>query len=1843
MAAADEQRELALVDKLDFRILNVANDETKLQELLTKFLAPLILKTASPNVSVVAKTVQILTRIKTYVQPPGVVLPVAKLIEQFKTSESRNVKQFDLVFIRHSLLRLDVSVRQNLFPMVTKGISRGDPNNDSPSDSGIFEVFMSLLLDAKLPSRGSIEDDGLRESLGLDDDDAHYLCKWLGKVLLLKPAGADNSCDAFRKANPSPTFSAADLDFLVPPHQTQVPAPFAVIAALKLKIVQFLATKVFSDKDRLMPALYAACSPDSRISTIGDELLKKSTVDLEDAAVVEALFAAHAQLSPRYQIRILGLLSHSKLSTTMDEEISAAAELSLTPELALPPALGSVQPRPPKVGINLERSKLHRALFQYLRWVASVGATRDDFAGDSRLLERMRKYIEDQGWPKPTNKLSSDEIALRSAAYEILGIMGKTAVMSMTNQLVLTGFMFRSLVADPLSEVVASIEEALSLLSGMFPRDAHEGKTQLRALLLRHMQTEVGDEIVRTGRYTAVKWANRCLPFSDIRARWINILAVGGRLNERHDVVEEGLKGLDPWAQFAHSGTTLEFPDWKIMLRVYFSTKIEAVLDAGGLLEDGFGPKQNDAVDANFQGDSFRAFPMAINYCKQMMFLAALKDFKMDPDWERNLESKAKTDLPTKSEIRRYLSHDDHDRHVPYTALLLRVCREGMASESLPIAEACAKYFVEVASVAPKDAIAYQAEHALKYLPLVTANNQDMRVLASEAFGVVASHPANSDKTVDEMGQVLADLFKDAETKTDVTLNAAEGAILAYSHLCSRLVFMGRELPSGLSPQLLLDMFAAKSGPASLQLALLEAVTELWTAALTSSGDITLSDLAKTALESSQKSEKEIVALGRLSMAIDDEPDSGWDDGIVGEILKGFFALHTTKEAQVLFTIGEAIAAAVACWDADCVKLCMNVDSPGGKFRKPARTKRLTGVLDKLIDDCKDTKPSLLKASGIWLFHIVQYCSHLDVVKAKLRQCQGAFMRLLSTRDELTQEAAARGLSLVYEKGDAETREQLTMDLVNAFTGTGTKIKVEHDTELFDAGSLPVGEGKSITSYKDIVSLASEVGDQTLVYKFMALATNAATWNTRSAFGRFGLSSILAESDIDPKIYPKLYRYRFDPNSNVQKSMDDLWKSIVKDPNAVLEEHFDTIMEDLLSTIVGKGPVSGQSGKEWRVREACCGAIADLIQGRPFPKYEAYYQRIWTVAMKLLDDIKGSVRNAALRLCMGLTNTLTRLMEESQGGSQVQGMLKEVVPFLLSDNIVENKAKEVQSFGIVTLLKVSKKGGRHLRPYLPQLIPKFLQLLTSIEPGEIGMYYQKLGESDRGTLDRARASAVNQSPISEAIDNLLRFVDTDSLAVLVPEFEKSVKAALGMPTKIGCSRVLTSLFTSHRSDMGPHAGRFLQLMERTILDMNDEASKAYARATAYIMRVAPDVARQKFVVRLVELYYNAEDEVRRRKVGDAVLALGKTSPDVFTALESYLLPFSFLAQHDVDDYVSKCFKTVWEQHAGSSRTAGRYVEEIAQLVRRGLDTAKWGLRHTAAFTIAALATALANATEATGAILEANLRIVWPVFDDALALKTFDGKEKLLEAFPTFVAKAKALLSDDKTRAQLKKIAVREAKRNNLGYKVHAFRCLWRFAEASGLDVWDDVVAITEPVLHEYLDKDAMDVDEDADGKKVDREELAGAALEAIARGYDRKKMEAASYQVLTQVLTTLTPYLSSAKFAAIKRKVWYPAVAALMDASEPAPGGKKDESGAAGLYLLSLDPDLVETGTESQRTDRAKGIAALVRAQAKGVFGPVVPGQLQQFEVMIKEVLGKERSMPIRDILKKVLEELQK
>ena len=1707
-------------------------------------------------------------------------------------------------------------------------LSACSQDEGQPRAATMLNIILRILLDLRIPPRGNKDDEAFRASLGLENDaDAQYLAKALGIFLRLRSPPGSQSL-----AQSNPALSPAELS-LFPQESPENAKIFQRITELKAKAVTLLASGAFKDEERFLPAIYAAAGFDNRVASTAEEIIKRSTVSVEDETLVRRLYQAHSQLPAAYRTRILGILSRSSMATTMSESIMALVALDFMEQASDDATTSPLYP-----GSTLERNKLHKALFQFLCWVAQIGPSASSFTIGPALIRSMRSYIEGQGWPVST-QTSHDDVALRCRAYETIGMLARGADLPMQERFDLGEWLFRSLSEDNTADAVVNIDGALSSLTAAIPASFGGESQELKAMLLTYMSLPDDPPAVRSTRHAVVKWANQCLPFSDITGRWIDILAVAGRENERNDTVEQGNKGLDPWTYHAHSESGTSLPDWKVMTTTFFDSHIGSGTDER-LSQSASRTAQPSAVFQNFGGSRISAFPVALRYCKMMMLLATLDDFEIKPDWMQVLRAQLNTDVDTRDKVRAYLRSIDS----AYILFFLKSCLDGAVVEKRAVVEECLRCFCEVASWSPGGPLGFLTDGVATLLPLIKSNSKEIRSLAAKAFGILAAHPANDITSVGNSIMALRALFTHAETKIGADANAAEGALLAYSHVLSRCVYYDRAFPS--QTDLPYHLLLRDDISPALHDCALEAFAQLWAARLATpqESDGNFSNvLQRLAADAKGVNENAIKAIGCMAIGLDvddaavthDTLDASFE-GPLGAILSVLFGLHEIKRVEIQFTVGEAITAVIARWESNSMKLKMDVEARGSDVLVGARSAVIEKVLEKILRDCKATKPSLLKASGIWLFCIVQFCSHLAEVQARLREAQAAFMRLLSARDELVQETASRGLSLVYERGNSELKASLVKDLVSAFTGGSTQLKVEEDTELFEAGALPTGEGKSVTSYKDIVNLANEVGDQRLVYKFMSLAANAATWSTRSAFGRFGLSNILSESEVDPKLYPKLFRYRFDPNSGVRRSMDDIWKALVKDTNATIEAHFDAIIEDLLQSILGR---------EWRVREASCAAISDLIQGRPFPQYEKFYRDIWTAALKVLDDVKGSVREAALKLCMALSNGLVRQLEEGSHASAATAMMKDALPFLLSDKGVESSVKDVQIFATITVMKIAKHGGKTLKPFIPYMISQLLGLLSTIEPEQINYHYQRAAEDSRDEIDKIRSQMVNQSPISEAIENCLRFVDAEVMAELAPKLEATIRNAIGMPTKIGCSRVLTTLATRHAADVRPLSARFLQLLEKQTMDRNDEVSQTYARAAAYVMRAASEDAQARFCERNITTYFQAEDESRRQKVADVIVALAKVSSDHFTAHETELLPFAYLGAHDTDDYTRKVFQEVWDQHAGSSRTVTRYVREIVALIGRSLDTAQWAIRHTGAFTAGAMAADVADASDATGSIDDANMRAIWPVFDKSLALKSFAGKEKLLESYPKFVERGASLWqSDNQVAAQMKKVAVREAKRNNDEYRPHAFRCLWRFAKVrTDLDMLQDVIEIVKPHLDDFVEEDKMDVDTKDNTKEDLTFKTAKKGFEAIARGYCRSKTGDVG-NGMRVIIEALTPYLSNPKFGSIKREVWYACVCDIMaDAislMDPAGAAQRplERPDVLAAYLSSLDLDRADAGSESQRLKRVEAVSRVVRAKGKGVFGKI--SKDDSLEAQIDSALAEERSLDVQKAWKAVLKE---
>ena len=1129
-----------------------------------------------------------------------------------------------------------------MLPTLLQGLASN--TRESAAHAAIlFNLLLRSLPHLTLPARGSAEDVDMRSKLCFSEtpQDAEFVATWIGKLILLTSSrSGSRTC---------PGLSSEDSDFLhlygkADPWMPSQPGGINIIEA-KAAAARFLASGAFLDSERFLPALFASADLNSRISDIGDDILKRATptVSLEDGDLIARLFdvylgtgGPHGSLPARVplKLKILTLLCKSKRATTFAPQVIQVVDEGLTSPEVQSQSSGSGSEAPTKH--TLEGSRHRGQIFAFTNWLARVGSPADVEVVAPTLVHRLRLYLEGQGWPQSSDNASPAELELRNYGYEAIGLLAKAGPKDLVLEpnLDLLRWLFNSLCGDASGKDISiSIEQALGSILAAFTSELDAVlQVALRSLLLHYMTLELGVlnasgiKVVRSTRYAAVRFANRCLHYSDTTARWIDILAIGGGPMERNEVIEEGRKGIDPyWYRMMNP-----LPDGSVSFTEDSDAPRYQFPSFTNIVNELFAGKNGSSIKLRprmglFQSQLVHAYNPAILYCRNVLLHHALNSLKLSPivdaQWERSIHAMGMNDENARDGLRTYLrtlittGSGGRQSLTDYLYAAFNGMVQGIGGEDNTSGEC----LVEVASLSPDSAFDELWGEVSKLQIPILATQYARRNTSSHFFGLLASHKNCPAVNVRGLLNMFEYKIRNWNQAIGPDVLQVHGSILAKGYYLSRVSYrVGQhDLATNTEQQFVRVILDILSGARDKMLveASIEAINQLSLFAVLVPKAIpdpytSTSLVDKLTAVAEKGEEKAVVALGHFAMLCNEEdtPDSD-----LQHILGSLYELHRVKQPEVQFAVGSALSCAAAGWNSKSLISAMDVEGPPPEAS--LRTRVLQDMLGKILEDCKTTKPALRQASVIWLLCLVQNCGHLPAFQTHLRKCQATFMGFLADRDTLNQESASRGLTVVYEKGGRELKDDLIRDLVGSFTGTRAALagNVSEETELFEPGALPTGEG-SVTTYKDIMSLASEAGDPSLVYRFMSLASNNAIWSSRAAFGRFGLSTILSDSSVDgylaqnPKLYPALFRYRFDPKPDVRSSMNDIWSALVKDSTTTIDIHFDKIMEDLLKSILAK---------EWRVRQASCAAIADLVQGRPSEKYEKYLSQIWTLTFKV--------------------------------------------------------------------------------------------------------------------------------------------------------------------------------------------------------------------------------------------------------------------------------------------------------------------------------------------------------------------------------------------------------------------------------------------------------------------------------------------------------------------------------------------------------------------------------------------------------------------------------------------------
>ena len=329
-----EAKELALVGKVELRIA-LADNDNKLENILKTYLAPLLLKLASPHLSVRNKVISICQHVNLRIKPRNIKLPVAALVEQFKAQpEYPLIRHFDLSYIQQGVRRLSAAESDALFPIVLRGIST---YSSGPAYHGaqMLNLLFQVIEHFHIPPRGTDEDNAFRTKLDLNDEDAVYLASWLGKLILFVPVKSMAAGGSTEGAS-CPGLTADEYSFLTIQNKDDTWDPSSPqglnLFTVKARATRLLLSGMFNDQERLFPALFASADPASAVSGGGDDMLKRTipNTDFEDPVIVGKLFLyffgedkvnGRVRARAPLRLKIFGLLSKSIKSTSYSNEI----------------------------------------------------------------------------------------------------------------------------------------------------------------------------------------------------------------------------------------------------------------------------------------------------------------------------------------------------------------------------------------------------------------------------------------------------------------------------------------------------------------------------------------------------------------------------------------------------------------------------------------------------------------------------------------------------------------------------------------------------------------------------------------------------------------------------------------------------------------------------------------------------------------------------------------------------------------------------------------------------------------------------------------------------------------------------------------------------------------------------------------------------------------------------------------------------------------------------------------------------------------------------------------------------------------------------------------------------------------------------------------------------------------------------------------------------------------------------------------------------------------------------------------------------------------------------------
>ncbi|XP_053711143.1 proteasome adapter and scaffold protein ECM29-like [Synchiropus splendidus] len=1710
MAAQDELNQLERV----FLRLGHAETDEQLQDIISKFLPPVLLKLSSVQEGVRKKVMELLVHLNKRIKSrPKIQLPVETLLVQYQDPAAASfVTNFTIIYIKMGYPRLEVGKQCELAPTLLTAME-GKPQ---PQQDSLMHLLIPSLYHMKYPSDTS--KNAAPFNLTERPKTVQLLLEFMLDVLLmpygfvLKESPTRPTPSSSSQGSTSEGSVAASSQGLPqPPPGMNIYAAKRVIGEsqwsaeqleqCKLGIVKFIEANQVPEVETVVHLVVASSDTRHSVATAADLELKskQSIIDWNNPLIINKMYKVYLGDVP---LKTKGGGVKQELK---HEPVSTRVKMKILPHLLRSRLAAECFPANIQVvydglfGANTN-NKLLSLTLQFVHHICMVCPDSNKPLG-LMLLNGLTKLINEY----------KEDPKLLCVAYSAVGKLSSRMPQLFTKDIALVQQFFESMCKEE-PDVRLAIQEALSMMVGAY--------ANLQGALLNLMEALVAAYIVKPEvqvRQVAMKFASTVFAPDHVQSRYLLLLAAGDPREEVSGEAQRVLRMLPTKISEKEGQKPIpSFPDMVAYIQEKASQRIKTPAKyIVGTSAIPFNPSAFTEIVLYLRmclAHSAGATPMSNRLADMQDDAPAIGCYIRSL-----LTSEAQTAGSKASEANPVYVYMD---------LLQQLLS---AVGGIPVMYC----LLEVVSVCPEKLAPKLVQKIDWIKSLMNTNKEDMRELAAQLYAVVVSIMTGS-----ELQKAVNNLVK--ITKDNHSPETQHGALLALGYMVGRCMSK-RKAASSEIPQINsekddeLVAMATKtigsfldSSSALLAVAACTALGEIGrngVLLIPADGDgFTKLSIVENLLaripsgkENAKMKERSIQTLGYLPVGDGDFPHQK-------KILQGLMDSVEAKQVELQFTVGEAVTCAALGTSSGAVRDPWTCTED--QYTVPSNLKNndvvpwvLNSILSKYIPS---QNPHVRQAACIWLLSLVRKLSQHTEIKSHLKEIQVAFISVLSDPDELSQDVASKGLGLVYEMGGEKDQQELVSTLVETLmTGKRVKHAVSEDTQVFQGegiGKTPDGHG--LSTYKELCSLASDLNQPDLVYKFMNLANHHAMWNSRKG-AAFGFHMIAAKAGEQlapflPQLVPRLYRYQFDPNLSIRQAMTSIWDALVTDKTLV-DKHLKEILQDVISNL---------TSSTWRVRESSCLALNDLIRGRQADDLIDHLAEMWETLFRVLDDIKESVRKAADLTLKTLSKVCTRMCEST--GSAAQRTVAVILPTLLDKGIVSS-VTEVRALSIQTLVKISKTAGARLKPHASRLIPALLEALSTLEPQVLNYLSLRATEQEKSAMDAARLSAAKSSPMMETINMCLQHLDVSVLGELVPRLCELLKSGVGLGTKGGCASVIVSLTVQCPQDLTPYSGKLMSALLSGIHDRSSVVQKAFAFALGHLVRTAKDSSVEKLLLKLNTWYLEKEEPVYKSSCAYTVHAISHYSPDVLKAHAGVALPLAFLGMHQAagpdeergESHDATLWAEVWHDNVpGSFGGIRLYMTELIAITQKALQSQSWKMKAQGA---AAMATV---AKEQTGTLVAPHLGLVLTALMQGLSGRTWAGKEELLKAIGSVVSKCSSELqkpcAGQPTVSEVVEVVLKECRKESLVYKVGALRCAGDVLNSSQEDYFSAMAEILFPLIRKSCPESGAasprSMEEDEDDKDAKEKELQTevilCAFETLGKAWPKTPQTQSRFQV---------------------------------------------------------------------------------------------------------------------------------